>query len=145
MLEKLLNGQRDKKIKFYINKKVAKLLLFCYYIPMPNDRMSQINKLIKQEVALALHDLFADEFLSVTKVDTSKDISYSKIWIASVNDVDLVVKKCQRKAKLVQKTLFKKLDMKQIPSLHFVPDKTDGQADKIEAIIDQLISDGELL
>lgn len=105
---------------------------------MANDRMDQINKLVKKEIAVILQRLFPDHIITVTQVNVSKDLSYGKVWISSTGDDEEFLKLCKREAKEIRKELSSKLVLRRVPYIQFVLDKTEKEASKIEKIFNQL-------
>jgi ribosome-binding factor A len=102
---------------------------------MPNSRMDSIDALIKKEVAFALHRHFADDFISVTQLHVTKDLSYAKVWISSPIDTPRAVKNSNEIRKEIRMELSKKITARRVPALHFVADFTSENASKIERLI----------
>ncbi|MEI6498871.1 MAG: 30S ribosome-binding factor RbfA [bacterium] len=105
---------------------------------MATSRMEQIDALIKKEVAIALHSHFPDDFISVTQLHVTKDLSYAKVWISSPIDTIRAVKESNNIRKEIRTELSKKITARRVPSLHFVADFTSEQASKIERLITQI-------
>ena len=108
---------------------------------MANDRMDQINKLVKREIAVILQRLFPDNIITVTDVKISKDLSFGKVWITGTGDDDELLKLCKREAKSIRQELSQKLVMRRIPYIQLMSDKTEKEADKIEKILNQIKSE----
>jgi len=105
---------------------------------MANDRMDQVDKLIKKEIAVVLQRLFPDFIVAVTQVKVAKDLSFSKIWITGTGDTEELLKLVKREAKEIRQELAKKLVLRRIPYLQFMLDNTEVEADKIEKIFKQI-------
>jgi ribosome-binding factor A len=101
---------------------------------MANDRMDQVDKLVKKDVAVILQRLFPEYIVAVTQVKVSKDLSFSKIWIAGSGDTEELLKLVKREAKEIRRELAKKLVLRRIPYLQFILDNTELEADKIEKL-----------
>lgn len=114
------------------------MLLFCYHIYMVVSRMEKIDELIKNQLSLEIRRLFPDQFFSVTQVRASKDLSYAKVWISAVDQLEEVVKLCQQNSNLIRRNLAKTIELRKMPQLHFVADKTEMEADKIEKLIKEI-------
>ena len=69
----------------------------------------------------------------------SADLKNAKAYIVPLGgkDTDLVVSTLTEFSHLVRKALSKKLDIKFLPKISFVGDKTFDYAEKIEKLIDQ--------
>lgn len=105
---------------------------------MANERMHKIDELIKNNISVVLQRLFPDEIISVTQTHVSKDLSFAKIWISSIKDIDKNVRICQNHAREIQYELSQKLTIRKIPKLYFVADKTEEKAQKIDDLLNQL-------
>lgn len=123
---------------FLFRRNIVKKKKFWYDSFMTANRMDKVDELIKNEVSLLLREFFPEEIISVTQVKASKDFSYAKIWVSSVKNIDDTVKKCQTKSSEIRKELAEKIELRRIPSLHFVPDKTEDEADRIEKLIKEI-------
>jgi len=105
--------------------------------------MQKINSLIREEIA----DIFNRElslkpgvFLTVLKVDTTKDLRYTNIFVSVFPEKEgnyaLVALKNEKSN--VQRILNKKLHMKVVPRIVFKLDKTEAEADIIEGLLRQI-------
>ncbi len=103
-------------------------------------RIKKVNSLIKEQIS----EIFTRElnlkpgvFLTVAKVDTTRDLRYTRIFISVFPDADrnyaLVALKNEKKR--IQKSLNKKMQMKIIPKILFKIDTTEAEADEIEKIL----------
>lgn len=108
---------------------------------MANDRMDQIDKLIKKEVAAILQRLFPEFIITVTQVKVSKDLSYSKIWVSGTGDDEEFLKLCKHEAKEIRRELASKVVLRRVPYLQFVLDGTEKEASKIEKIFNEIKKD----
>ena len=79
-------------------------------------------------------------FLTVTKVDTTPDLRYTRIFVSVFPEKEFhYVSETLKKERLrMQKTLHKRLHMKPLPKIEFVLDNTEAEADKIEKILLEL-------
>ncbi len=105
---------------------------------MVTERMQQFDELILREVSKELHKLFPDEFFSITQVHVSKDLSFAKLWISSVKDIDKIVKISQENASEIRTVLAKKIKARKVPRLYFVADLTEEKAQHIENLIKEI-------
>jgi len=101
------------------------------------NRMQKIDELIRNRISLEIRELFPDRFVSVSQVNVSKDLNYAKVWISSVEDIDETVKLCQEHRNELRKDLANNVEIRKVPKLHFVADKTSIEADKIDRLIKQ--------
>lgn len=105
-----------------------------------SERITKINNLIKQHVAEILArelSLKPGIFLTVSKVDTSKDLRYTKAFISvfPYKESTYAMKTLSKEIYSIQGKLNKKLKIKPLPKLSFELDSTEEEADKIEKIL----------
>ncbi len=105
-----------------------------------SERIAKINKLIKRDLAEILVrelNLKPGIFLSISKVDTSRDLRYTKVFISvfPYKEADYALKTLSKEMYSIQGALNKKLSMKPLPRLKFELDSTEEEADKIEKIL----------
>ena len=110
-----------------------------------SQRQLRVGELVKQ----SLGQIFLREeaklpslntkSITVTEVRMSPDLKNAKAYIVPLGgkDTDLVVSTLTEFSHLVRKALSKKLDIKFLPKISFVGDKTFDYAEKIEKLIDQ--------
>lgn len=103
-------------------------------------RTQKVNSLIKEQIS----EIFTRElnlkpgvFLTVAKVDTTRDLRYTRIFISVFPDTDrnYVLVALKNEKKRIQKSLNKKMQMKIIPKIIFKLDTTEAEADEIEKIL----------
>ena len=105
-----------------------------------NQRISKVNKLIKREVGkiiLTEADFPRDIILTITKVETSKDLRHADVFI-SVLPVDKeaeIMELLKEEIYFIQQKLNKKLYMKPLPRIKFVIDKSGENVSRIEELI----------
>jgi ribosome-binding factor A len=105
---------------------------------MSTNRVQKFDELIRREVSIELSVFFPDDLISITQVHVSKDLAFAKIWVSSYKDIDEIVKKCKAVSVEIRKILSKKIVARRVPSLYFVPDKTEEKAGCIERILSNI-------
>jgi len=105
-----------------------------------SERIAKLNKLIKKHISEILTrklSLKPGVFLTVSKVDTSRDLRYTRVFLSVFphKDSDYAMKTISKELYAIQGELNKKLDMKPLPRLEFHQDSTEEEADKIEKIL----------
>lgn len=102
--------------------------------------MEKINSLIQQLVA----EIFARDlslkpsaFVTITKVDTTKDLRYAKVFVSIFpeSETEYVVKTLKKEKGTVQRILHGKLTCKPLPRIEFITDETERHADEVEKIL----------
>ena len=108
-----------------------------------NKRIERINELIKREVnKFILRNFEVPEgvLLTITKVETARDLSGAKIWfsIFPIGKTKNVFLDLKRKKGLIQRYLDKKLVMYPIPRVKLLTDTSEEKVTQIENLIDHL-------
>ncbi|MDD5146347.1 MAG: 30S ribosome-binding factor RbfA [Candidatus Pacebacteria bacterium] len=106
-------------------------------------RIKKINALIKREVGqMILEELEfpAGVFATLTNVDTSLDLTDSKIEISvfPASKLAQALKILDSQAGHLQHLLNRKLSLHFVPRIRFVPDKALGNAQKVEEILENI-------
>lgn len=105
-----------------------------------HSRLNRVNELIKTNLAEIISrevELPPGVFVTVTKVDTSRDLRYARVFASVFPEKKFgqVMEILKKRIYAIQGTLNKKLHMKPLPRIEFVSDKTEVEADKIERIL----------
>jgi ribosome-binding factor A len=104
---------------------------------MVSERLEKINRLLYKEISQLLEDEFRGQFISVTAVETSADLSASKVWVSIYlqKDPESVLNEIQKKAPFFHFCLKKRLALKTIPHLQFILDHSLERTAKIDQIL----------
>ena len=108
-----------------------------------SSRLDRVNELIRTSVAEIISreiDLPPGVFATVTKVDTSADLRYARVFVSVYPEKKFgkTMEFLRKNIYFVQGLLNKKLHMKPLPRIEFIADKTEIEADKIEKILKEL-------
>ena len=109
-------------------------------------RISKINELIKQQISEIISrelNLKPGVFLTVAKVDTSKDLRYTHIFISIFpeKEINYAMKTLRKETYFIQGKFNKKLFIKIIPKIEFVIDTTESKADEVEKLLNDIKKD----
>ncbi|MFA5926220.1 MAG: 30S ribosome-binding factor RbfA [Parcubacteria group bacterium] len=107
------------------------------------SRIDRINELIKNTLAQVIQEeaeIPLGVFLTVTKVDTSRDLRYARVFVSVFPEKKFgeTLRRLEKKVYSIQGILNKKLNMKPLPRIEFISDRTEAQADEIEKILKDL-------
>ena len=110
-----------------------------------SQRQLRVGELVKQNLGQiflreeAKLPSLSTKSITVTEVRMSADLKNAKAYVVPLGgkDTDLVASTLTEFSHLVRKALSKKLDIKFLPKISFVGDKTFDYAEKIEKLIDQ--------
>jgi len=105
---------------------------------MVTNRMQKFDELVQKELAVLIREMYPDHISSITQVHVSKDLSFAKVWISSIVDVDDLVKSLRDNRSALRKMLSKKIIARRVPSLYFVADKTEEKAEHIDNLLNTL-------
>ena len=101
--------------------------------------MQRINHLIREEIAELLRREVKDatlnaSLISITEVDTSPDLRAAKVYFSVYGDEEQI-REAQahlgRAARFLRRGLMDRLDLRQVPHLEFVVDRSLEQGDRI--------------
>jgi ribosome-binding factor A len=106
-------------------------------------RMEKINELIRDllgEILTRELTLKAGVFPTIAKVDTTKDLRYTRIFLSVYPEKEegYVLQALRNEMFEIQGKLNKKLHIRPLPRVEFLIDKTEVEADEVEKILHQL-------
>ena len=106
--------------------------------------MERLNKDFKREISAILSsmkDARVNEFLSVSRVEVTSDLSYAKVYIGSVMGYQQAQEACGVLAGAegyIKSTLAKTLRIRKIPKLQFIADNVVESYYRIQNILEGL-------
>jgi len=107
-----------------------------------SQRIEKVNELLKHEISqLLLKEVdFSNILVTITNVDTSKDLRQAKIKLSVIplGKGEDVLKIIKRNIFQLQHELNKKLHMKPLPRIRFEIDQTEVKAQRIEEILHKI-------
>ncbi len=109
----------------------------------PNHRKLRVGELIKQNLGQiflrneAKIPSLKTNLITITEVKMSSDLKSARAYIIPLGgkEIEKTVNTLTEFSYLVRKALSKKLDIKFLPKLHFVRDKSFDYAERIEKLI----------
>ena len=111
----------------------------------PNHRKLRVGELIKQNLGQiflkneAKIPSFNTNLITITEVKMSSDLKSARAYVIPLGgkEIERTVNTLTEFSYLVRKALSKKLDIKFLPRLFFVGDKSFDYAERIEKLIKQ--------
>ncbi len=104
--------------------------------------MSNRNEQINGEIMRALSSIIptlkdprVTGVVSITRVDTTRDLSYSKIYISSLADTVEVVKGLKSAAGLLRREVAHTVGLRHVPQLLFVADDSIKEGSRILSLL----------
>ncbi len=88
-------------------------------------RMEKINNLLKRTLSsIFLEDMERpiDNFITIVAVNTKPDLSFATVIISALKDEEEIVESLNRQNRYIRSVLGKKVRLKKIPQLSFIPD-----------------------
>jgi ribosome-binding factor A len=107
---------------------------------MPTMRITKVNELLRQllgEIMERELSLKPGIIMTIAKIDTSKDLRYTRMFISVFpeNETNYVKETLKKELSGIQKKLYAKLYMRPMPKISFEIDTTAQEADKVEKIL----------
>jgi len=108
-----------------------------------NNRIQRVNQLIKKEVSqiiLREVDFPKDVLVTVTRVETSRDLKQAKVYISvmSKDKHTQVLEILNRQIYNLQQRLNKRLKMRPIPRIKFLEEEKTAEAGRIEELLEEI-------
>ena len=90
-------------------------------------RMEKVNRELQKQIMMIIQKEIDDpdmDFLSITRVETTKDLGESRVYYSLLNEENLAKAKqtLDRMCRFIRGSLAKKIRLKVLPQLHFIPD-----------------------
>lgn len=113
------------------------------------SRTDRVGQQIQKEVALILQREIKDPrlgMITVSAVEVSRDLSYAKVFITTLNDHDeekskLIMKILGEAQGFVRSLLGKRIRARIVPEIKFVMDTSLLEGMRISNLVDQVIRD----
>lgn len=110
---------------------------------MATKRINRLNELIKREVSqlfIREIDLPKDVLVTITRVQTSPDLSQAKIYVSVIPEeyFSRTIKILNSQIFYLQKRINQLLTIKKAPRLKLIEERTTREADKIEKILEKI-------
>jgi ribosome-binding factor A len=113
---------------------------------VPSRRLLRINQLLREEISELLRrevkdTAITDSLISITEVETSSDLSTAKVYFSvygSDEQVRAASTHLARAAKFLRHGLKERLDLRHVPELVFVFDRSLAQGDRIMRLMREI-------
>ena len=106
-------------------------------------KLDRLNHILTEEISKVISEEVKDtdvQFVTITAVDISSDLSYAKVYFTTMSNMDQkqAEKEMNEASDFFRKFVAKKMDLRQTPKLHFVYDESIAYGNKIEHIIESI-------
>lgn len=102
------------------------------------SRIDKINELIREQVSLEIFRFCSDKFVSISSVDTSRDLSYCDIMILASKDQDKIIKLLKNNSSKTRFVISKKIALRKMPKIRFHLDNSTSYTDKINKLLEKI-------
>jgi len=101
---------------------------------------AEIQKAVSEIITYELQNPLITGIVSVTKVDTTNDLDYSKIYISILtkDNKEDVFNQIKHSAGYIRKTLSQKIDLRKTPYLQFYLDESSDYGQRIDEVINMI-------
>ena len=110
---------------------------------MNNFRMARINKQLQREIALIINNEIKKEALKeaiITGVECTKDLDHARIFITALEKRKRpgILKELTNMKSVIRGLLSERIQLRKIPDLDFIIDKSEDYGEKIDNILAKL-------
>ena len=114
---------------------------------MASYRIGRINDDIKRELASmipTLKDPRVHGLISITRVDTTADLRYCKVYVSALDKSDLteVIKGLKSGAGFMRRELGRRMSLRYTPELQFIADDSIDRGAKLIQMMNELEKKG---
>lgn len=115
---------------------------------MATNRINRINEDIQRELASLIRtvkDPRVHGLISITRVDTSTDLRYCRVYVSVLDhsDVKEVVKGLKSAAGYLRRELGRVLTLRYTPELQFIEDDSIERGVRMVSMIDRVLEEDE--
>ena len=110
---------------------------------MPSYRLGRINDDIKKEIAAMipnLKDPRVHGMISVTRVDTTSDLRYCKVYVSALDKSDMkeVIRGLKSASGFMRRELGQRVKLRYTPELTFIADDSMDEGARILKLMNEL-------
>ena len=111
-------------------------------------KLERLGNIFVEAISNVIHEEVKDDdinFVTITAVDISSDLSYAKVYFTNLIDADRekVTKALNRASGFIRGKLFDMVEIRKMPELSFAYDESIEYGSKIEKIIDIINKEDE--
>ena len=104
-------------------------------MPKDSNRMNKVNEELKKEISVVISQELKDPHLtgliSVTKVDTTPDLRFARVYVS-------MIKKCSG---FIRSMIAKRVNLRTTPELIFLFDESIEYGSRIDSILEKITKD----
>jgi ribosome-binding factor A len=107
-----------------------------------NVKLDRLNKAFVEKISEIIHNDIKDNdinLVTITDARITNDLSFAKIYFTSLdNDSNKVLKALNKASGFIRTKLCEKIEIRKMPEITFVYDKSIDYGKKIEDIIERI-------
>lgn len=116
-------------------------------MPKNSNRMNKVNEELKREIGIVISQELKDSqitgLISVTKVDTTPDLRFARVYVSMINAKSnkgnlARLKKCSG---FIRTMIAKRVNLRITPELVFLFDESIEYGSRIDAILESITKD----
>lgn len=116
-------------------------------MPKDSNRMNKVNEELKKEISVVISQELKDPHLtgliSVTKVDTTPDLRFARVYVSMINAKNnknnlAILKKCSG---FIRSMIAKRVNLRTTPELIFLFDESIEYGSRIDSILEKISKD----
>ncbi|MBQ9019371.1 MAG: 30S ribosome-binding factor RbfA [Bacilli bacterium] len=106
-------------------------------------KIQRLNHAIQEEISMILMKEIKDsniKFVTITGVDTTNDLSFSKVYYTVLNKEKMVETKeaLEKASSFIRTKLAERIDIRHTPELKFIYDTSIAYGEHIEELIEKI-------
>ena len=105
-------------------------------------KLDRLNNSFMEKISEIIHEQVKDkdvEFVTITDVKITNDLSFAKIYFTTLDDNrDKVTKALNKASGFIRSCLCEKVQIRKMPEIHFVYDESIEYGKKIDDIIERI-------
>ena len=110
---------------------------------MSSIKIERLNHTIQQEISIILQTEVRDEhikFVTITGVDTTSDLSFSKVYytVLDKDKLESIKEVLEKASPFIRTKLAEKIEVRHTPELKFIYDTSIDYGEHIERIIKEI-------
>lgn len=116
-------------------------------MPKDSNRMNKVNEELKKEISVVISQELKDPhitgLISVTKVDTTPDLRFARVYVSMINAKNnkanlAILKKCSG---FIRSMIAKRVNLRITPELVFLFDESIEYGSRIDSILQEITKD----
>lgn len=104
-------------------------------------KLDRINSNMQKEISYIIANEVKNpniKFITITACDVTSDLSYAKVYFTTLDDVNETLKALRSAKGFIRKTLADRIELRHIPELEFIYDKSIEYGKMIEDKIKEI-------